>query len=103
MGSALGEMFDHGCGESRSKRHILGSSTSPTTSPIRRPVAPADLADAINTTLEVILCSHALGLGRSWWTVASQVATLCNFYASTWVTSAHPPVHLLFTHTPAHP
>ncbi|RSH90063.1 hypothetical protein EHS25_001396 [Saitozyma podzolica] len=53
MGSALGEMFDHGC-------------------------------DAINTTLEVILCSHALGLGRSWWTVASQVATLCNFYASTW-------------------
>ncbi|ORX36138.1 CDP-alcohol phosphatidyltransferase-domain-containing protein [Kockovaella imperatae] len=40
--------------------------------------------DAINTTLEVILCAHALGLGRSWWTVASQAASLCNFYASTW-------------------
>ncbi|KAK8846556.1 hypothetical protein IAR55_005642 [Kwoniella newhampshirensis] len=40
--------------------------------------------DAINTTLEVVLCSHALGLNRSWWTVASQAATLCNFYASTW-------------------
>ncbi|WVW78960.1 hypothetical protein I302_100923 [Kwoniella bestiolae CBS 10118] len=40
--------------------------------------------DAINTTLEVILCAHALGLNRSWWTVASQAASLCNFYASTW-------------------
>ncbi|WVN88919.1 uncharacterized protein L203_104134 [Cryptococcus depauperatus CBS 7841] len=40
--------------------------------------------DAINTTLEVILASHALGLNRSWWTVASQVASLCNFYVSTW-------------------
>ncbi|WRT65238.1 uncharacterized protein IL334_002181 [Kwoniella shivajii] len=40
--------------------------------------------DAINTTLEVVLCAHALGLNRSWWTVASQAATLCNFYASTW-------------------
>ncbi|KAK4686321.1 hypothetical protein P7C73_g3815, partial [Tremellales sp. Uapishka_1] len=39
--------------------------------------------DAINTTLEVILCSHALGLTRSWWTVASQCATLANFYLST--------------------
>ncbi|OWZ66331.1 hypothetical protein AYX14_03140 [Cryptococcus neoformans] len=40
--------------------------------------------DAINTTLEVILASHALGLNQSWWTVASQVASLCNFYVSTW-------------------
>ncbi|WWC87383.1 uncharacterized protein L201_002272 [Kwoniella dendrophila CBS 6074] len=40
--------------------------------------------DAINTTLEVVLCAHALGLNRSWWTVASQAASLCNFYASTW-------------------
>ncbi|VDB84302.1 unnamed protein product [Peniophora sp. CBMAI 1063] len=40
--------------------------------------------DAINTTLEVILCSHALNLGRSWWTVASQIATLANFYLTTW-------------------
>ncbi|KAI9635659.1 CDP-alcohol phosphatidyltransferase-domain-containing protein [Dioszegia hungarica] len=53
MGSALGEMFDHGC-------------------------------DAINTTLETVLCCHALGLNRSWWTVTSQAATMCNFYASTW-------------------
>ncbi|CCM01447.1 uncharacterized protein FIBRA_03499 [Fibroporia radiculosa] len=40
--------------------------------------------DALNTTLEVILASRALNLGRSWWTVASQVATLANFYLSTW-------------------
>ncbi|KAF8167153.1 choline ethanolaminephosphotransferase [Crassisporium funariophilum] len=40
--------------------------------------------DAINTTLEVILASNALGLGRSWWTVASQIATLANFYLTTW-------------------
>jgi ethanolaminephosphotransferase len=52
MGSALGEMFDHGC-------------------------------DAINTSLEVVLACHALGLNRSWWTVASEVASLLNFYAST--------------------
>jgi len=40
--------------------------------------------DAMNTTLEVILASHALNLGRSWWTVASQIATLANFYLTTW-------------------
>ncbi|KAF9474979.1 choline ethanolaminephosphotransferase [Pholiota conissans] len=40
--------------------------------------------DALNTTLEVILASRALGLGRSWWTVASQIATLANFYLTTW-------------------
>ncbi|KAI0066531.1 Choline/ethanolaminephosphotransferase [Artomyces pyxidatus] len=40
--------------------------------------------DAINTTLEVILASQALNLGRSWWTVASQIATLANFYLTTW-------------------
>ncbi|OCH95703.1 Choline/ethanolaminephosphotransferase [Obba rivulosa] len=40
--------------------------------------------DALNTTLEVILASHALNLGRSWWTVASQIATLANFYLTTW-------------------
>ncbi|GJE98858.1 choline/ethanolaminephosphotransferase [Phanerochaete sordida] len=40
--------------------------------------------DALNTTLEVILCSRALNLGRSWWTVASQIATLANFYLTTW-------------------
>ncbi|ORY24123.1 hypothetical protein BCR39DRAFT_547721 [Naematelia encephala] len=40
--------------------------------------------DAINTSLEVVLCAHALGLNRSWWTVASEAASLCNFYASTW-------------------
>ncbi|EIN14321.1 Choline/ethanolaminephosphotransferase [Punctularia strigosozonata HHB-11173 SS5] len=40
--------------------------------------------DAMNTTLEVILCCRALNLGRSWWTVASQIATLANFYLTTW-------------------
>ncbi|KAG8219253.1 hypothetical protein J3R82DRAFT_92, partial [Butyriboletus roseoflavus] len=40
--------------------------------------------DALNTTLEVILAARALNLGRSWWTVASQVATLANFYLTTW-------------------
>ncbi|KAJ7077596.1 CDP-alcohol phosphatidyltransferase-domain-containing protein [Mycena crocata] len=40
--------------------------------------------DAMNTTLEVILAAQALNLGRSWWTVASQMATLANFYLTTW-------------------
>lgn len=40
--------------------------------------------DALNTTLEVILCARALNLGRSRWTVASQMASLANFYLSTW-------------------
>lgn len=34
--------------------------------------------------LEVILAAQALNLGRSWWTVASQMATLANFYLTTW-------------------
>ncbi|KII93135.1 hypothetical protein PLICRDRAFT_99893 [Plicaturopsis crispa FD-325 SS-3] len=40
--------------------------------------------DAINTTLEVILAARALNLGRSWWTVISQIASLANFYLTTW-------------------
>ncbi|CAK5265991.1 unnamed protein product, partial [Mycena citricolor] len=40
--------------------------------------------DAMNTTLEAILTCQALNLGRSWWTVASQMATLANFYLTTW-------------------
>jgi len=40
--------------------------------------------DALNTTLEVVLASRALNLGQSWWTVASQIATLANFYLTTW-------------------
>ncbi|KAK7051503.1 hypothetical protein VNI00_004477 [Paramarasmius palmivorus] len=40
--------------------------------------------DAINTTLEAVIASHALNLNRSWWVVASQVATLANFYLTTW-------------------
>ena len=31
-----------------------------------------------------MLASYALNLGRSWWTVASQIATLANFYLTTW-------------------
>lgn len=40
--------------------------------------------DAINTTLEVLLTAAALNLGMGWWTVASQVFTLANFYLTTW-------------------
>ncbi|GAA5868901.1 hypothetical protein JCM16303_000300 [Sporobolomyces ruberrimus] len=40
--------------------------------------------DAINTTLGAILAASSLNLGLSWWTVASLVATNCNFYLSTW-------------------
>ena len=34
--------------------------------------------------LEALLTCYALNLGRSWWTVASQIATLANFYLTTW-------------------
>jgi hypothetical protein len=34
--------------------------------------------------LEVILASRALNLCRSRWTVSSQMATLANFYLTTW-------------------
>jgi len=37
-----------------------------------------------NTTLEAIITAQALNLGRSWWTFASQVAALANFYLTTW-------------------
>ncbi|KAN0061425.1 hypothetical protein ACQY0O_006272 [Thecaphora frezii] len=40
--------------------------------------------DALNTTLECVLCAAALNLGRSWWAPASLVATLANFYLTTW-------------------
>lgn len=40
--------------------------------------------DALNTTLGCILVSGALNLGQSWWTVSSQVASLANFYLTTW-------------------
>lgn len=40
--------------------------------------------DALNTTLEVILSAAALNIGTSWWFVISQIATIANFYLSTW-------------------
>ncbi|PWZ01102.1 hypothetical protein BCV70DRAFT_199469 [Testicularia cyperi] len=40
--------------------------------------------DALNTTLECVLCCAALNLGRSVWAPASLVATLSNFYLTTW-------------------
>ena len=40
--------------------------------------------DALNTTFECLLCISALNLGRSYWTVASLVATLSTFYLTTW-------------------
>lgn len=42
------------------------------------------LATGADRQLETVLACHALGLNRSWWTVTSQAATMCNFYASTW-------------------
>ncbi|KAI0803223.1 Choline/ethanolaminephosphotransferase [Irpex lacteus] len=40
--------------------------------------------DAINTTLEAMLTCYAMNLGRSWWTVSSQILALANFYLTTW-------------------
>lgn len=40
--------------------------------------------DALNTTLECLLVSNALNLGRSYWTILSLIATLSNFYLTTW-------------------
>ncbi|KAF8324001.1 Choline/ethanolaminephosphotransferase [Clavulina sp. PMI_390] len=40
--------------------------------------------DALNTTLEVILTLRALDLTRSWWGIASIVATAGSFYLTTW-------------------
>ncbi|KAG8933449.1 hypothetical protein FRC03_012313 [Tulasnella sp. 419] len=40
--------------------------------------------DAMNTTFEVILAARALNVGRSWWTVASEIGTIGNFYLTTW-------------------
>jgi ethanolaminephosphotransferase len=40
--------------------------------------------DAINTSLSVLTWSSAAYLGQSWWTVASLVMSLANFYLSTW-------------------
>lgn len=40
--------------------------------------------DALNTTLECLLVSNALNLGRSYWTITSLIATLSTFYLTTW-------------------
>lgn len=40
--------------------------------------------DSLNTTFECILSCRALNVGRSWWTVAAEIAALANFYLSTW-------------------
>lgn len=40
--------------------------------------------DAINTTLECVLCCAALNLGRSVWVPGTVIATLTNFYLTTW-------------------
>lgn len=86
MAGPLGEMFDHGmqeisssedqflilyrlrCSEYHCEWHSMCCCT------------PLD----ISFKLEVILAARALNLGRSWWTVASQIATLANFYLTTW-------------------
>ncbi|KAI9320064.1 CDP-alcohol phosphatidyltransferase-domain-containing protein [Dichotomocladium elegans] len=40
--------------------------------------------DALNTSLGVLTWASSTGLGQSWWTVMSLVASLGNFYLSTW-------------------
>lgn len=40
--------------------------------------------DAINTTLECILSTAALNVGRSYWSIAALIACLVNFYLTTW-------------------
>lgn len=40
--------------------------------------------DALNTTLEVIIFAGTVNLGYGWAVIASQFATLLNFYLSTW-------------------
>ncbi|GAA5801152.1 hypothetical protein HPULCUR_006594 [Helicostylum pulchrum] len=40
--------------------------------------------DALNTSLGVLTWASSTYLGQSWWTVASLVASLGNFYLSTW-------------------
>lgn len=40
--------------------------------------------DAVNTTLEVLIFCSVVNTGYSWAVVASQFATLLNFYLSTW-------------------
>ncbi|WFC99756.1 ethanolaminephosphotransferase [Malassezia yamatoensis] len=40
--------------------------------------------DALNTTLENFLATTALGMGRSYWSILSLIASTANFYLSTW-------------------
>ena len=89
MASPLGEMFDHGTCQIypldmlvrsmyRLRRHQYNSEID----------SAEDLMISLicrpSTQLEVILAARALNLGRSWWTVASQIVTLANFYLTTW-------------------
>ncbi|KAG6887707.1 hypothetical protein C0995_013338 [Termitomyces sp. Mi166 len=71
MAGPLGEMFDHGCDAMNTT-----VSRNPTSHHGHLTLGPGQL--------EVLLASQALNLGRSWWTVASQIATLANFYLTTW-------------------
>ena len=47
--------------------------------------------------MEVILASYALNLGRSWWTIASLIATHANFYLTTWEEYHTGTLHLSFS------
>lgn len=71
MAGPLGEMFDHGC-------DAMNTTVSPSSSGIN--FTAYILTRSLWLQLEVIITCHALNLGRSWWTVASQAATLSNFY-----------------------
>src|SRR4051812_27627622 len=71
MAGPLGQMFDHGCDALNTTVRLIPSHFHP-------PIKHAYLQ------LEVLLACRALNLGRSWWPITSQVATLANFYLTTW-------------------
>ena len=73
MAGPLGEMFDHGC-----------DALNTTVRTCFRYLVILLISHCCSSQLAVILCARALNLGRSWWTVASQIATLANFYLTTW-------------------
>lgn len=72
MSGPLGELFDHGTLD------ILFQYASKDTHNIILG------CDALNTSLGCLTWASATCLGQSWWTVGSLVASLGNFYLSTW-------------------
>ncbi|KAL1922774.1 uncharacterized protein VTP21DRAFT_9150 [Calcarisporiella thermophila] len=40
--------------------------------------------DALNTTLEGLICIHSLNIQGTWWAITSLLLSTCNFYLTTW-------------------